>query len=91
MKMTIPPKESDVLTGQKQYAQQIEHPMVCAIVKAVVSLTQKFDIALIAEDVKTATQCQTLQELGCHSIQGFFFSHPQPLAHWLSPHAAQNF
>jgi EAL domain-containing protein (putative c-di-GMP-specific phosphodiesterase class I) len=78
----------DVIKLDKQFAQQIEHPMVYAIVKAAAAFTQEFDIELIAEGVETIEQCQTLQELGCHLVQGFLFSHPQPLAHWLSSSSA---
>jgi EAL domain-containing protein (putative c-di-GMP-specific phosphodiesterase class I) len=74
----------DVIKLDKQFAQQIDHPMVYAIIKAALAFTQEFGLELIAEGVETAEQSQTLQELGCHLVQGFFFSHPQPLAHWLS-------
>jgi EAL domain-containing protein (putative c-di-GMP-specific phosphodiesterase class I) len=78
----------DVIKLDKQFVQQIDHPMVYAIVKAAVAFTQEFGIELIAEGVETAEQCQTLETLNCHLVQGFFFSHPQPLAHWLSPQDA---
>jgi EAL domain-containing protein (putative c-di-GMP-specific phosphodiesterase class I) len=57
--------------------------MVSAIVKAIVALTKEFEIALIAEGVETAVQAQSLQEVGCRLVQGYFFSKPQPIAHWL--------
>ena len=75
----------DVIKLDKQFAQQIEHPMVHAIVKAALNFAKEFDIELIAEGVETAEQCQTLQDLNCQLVQGFYFSHPQPLAHWLKP------
>jgi EAL domain-containing protein (putative c-di-GMP-specific phosphodiesterase class I) len=74
----------DVIKLDKQFAQQIEHPMVFAIVKAAVAFAHEFGIELIAEGVETVTQCQTLQALNCRLVQGYLFSHPQPLAHWLS-------
>jgi EAL domain-containing protein (putative c-di-GMP-specific phosphodiesterase class I) len=73
----------DVIKLDKQFAQQIDHSMVCAIVKATVALTQEFGIGLIAEGVETAKQAQSLQDVGCYLVQGYFFSHPQPIAHWL--------
>ena len=73
----------DVIKLDKQFAQQIDHPVVCAIVKATVALTQEFGIGLIAEGVETAPQAQSLQDVGCHLVQGYFFSHPHPIAHWL--------
>ena len=74
----------DVIKLDKQFAQQIEHPMVSAIVKAAVNFAQEFDLDLIAEGVETAKQCQALQALDCRLVQGFYFSQPQPLAHWLT-------
>ena len=74
----------DVIKLDKQFAQQIAHPMVYAIVKAALAFAQEFGIELIAEGVETAEQCQVLQALNCRLVQGFYFSHPQPLAHWLT-------
>jgi len=73
----------DVIKLDKQFAQQIDHPMVYAIIKAAIAFANEFDIELIAEGVETIEQCQALQELSCHFVQGFFFSHPQPIEHWL--------
>lgn len=75
----------DVIKLDKQFAQQIEHPMVYAIIKAAVAFTQEFGLELIAEGVETAEQCEALKALNCQLVQGFYFSHPQPLAHWLTP------
>ena len=74
----------DVIKLDKQFAQHIAHPMVYAIVKAALAFAKEFGIELVAEGVETAEQCQVLQALDCHVVQGFYFSHPQPLAHWLT-------
>lgn len=74
----------DVVKLDKQFAQQIDHPMVYAIVKAAIGFTHEFNIELIAEGVETLEQVQTLQALGCRAVQGFYFSRPEPLAHWLT-------
>jgi EAL domain-containing protein (putative c-di-GMP-specific phosphodiesterase class I) len=74
----------DVIKLDKQFAQQIDHPMVYAIIKAAVAFAHEFGIELIAEGVETLDQCHALQAIQCHLVQGFYFSHPQPLAHWLS-------
>ncbi|WP_281813238.1 EAL domain-containing protein [Limnohabitans sp. MORI2] len=73
----------DVIKLDKQFAQQMDHPMVHAIVKAAIAFADEFGIELIAEGVETAEQCQALQGLNCRLVQGFYFSQPQPLAHWL--------
>jgi EAL domain-containing protein (putative c-di-GMP-specific phosphodiesterase class I) len=74
----------DVIKLDKQFAQQIDHPMVYAIVKAAIAFGDEFGIELIAEGVETAEQCHTLQGMNCRWVQGFYFSQPQPLAHWLT-------
>lgn len=74
----------DVIKLDKQFAQQIDHPMVYAIIKAAQAFADEFGIELIAEGVETAEQCQALQAIHCRLVQGFFFSQPQPLAYWLS-------
>ena len=78
----------DVIKLDKQFAQQIDHPMVYAIVKAAITFAQEFNLHLIAEGVETAEQVQILEALNCPTVQGFFFSHPEPLAHWLAPDKA---
>ena len=75
----------DVIKLDKQFAQQIEHPMVYAIVKAAIAFAEEFGIELIAEGVETASQRQVLEGLNCRLAQGFYFSQPKPLAHWLKP------
>lgn len=75
----------DVLKLDKQFAQQIEHPMVRAIIRTVATLADEFGIELIAEGVETSKQCETLEELKCNRVQGFYFSNPQPLTYWLNP------
>jgi EAL domain-containing protein (putative c-di-GMP-specific phosphodiesterase class I) len=74
----------DVIKLDKQFAQQMDHPMVYAIVKAAIAFGDEFGIELIAEGVETAEQCHALQGLNCRLVQGFYFSQPQPLAHWLT-------
>jgi len=44
----------DVIKLDKQFAQQIDHPMVYAIVKAALNFAKEFGIELIAEGVETA-------------------------------------
>jgi diguanylate cyclase len=74
----------DVIKLDKQFAQQIDHPMVYAIIKAAIAFADEFGIELIAEGVETTEQCLALQAINCRLVQGFLFSHPQPLSHWLS-------
>ena len=73
----------NALKLDKQFAQQIKHPMVCAIIKATIGLAREFNIDLIVEGVETPEQLNILESLACPIVQGYLFSQPQPLSYWL--------
>jgi EAL domain-containing protein (putative c-di-GMP-specific phosphodiesterase class I) len=74
----------NALKLDKQFAQQIKHPMVRAIIKATINLAKEFNIDLIVEGVETPEQVKILEDLACPIVQGYLFSQPQPLAYWLN-------
>lgn len=74
----------DVIKLDKQFVQQLNQPIVSAIVKAMVQLAQQFNKTLIAESVETLAQIQALKNLGCSLAQGFYYYEPQPLSNWLT-------
>jgi diguanylate cyclase (GGDEF)-like protein len=47
-----------------------------AVVHAIVSLTHKLDIALVAEGIETLEQAKLLRSMGCDFAQGYYFSRP---------------
>ena len=49
-----------------------------AIVAAIVSLGHTLGLELVAEGVETLRQACLLRELGCETLQGYFFSRPVP-------------
>ncbi|MGX4658490.1 putative bifunctional diguanylate cyclase/phosphodiesterase [Micromonospora sp. SCSIO 07396] len=49
-----------------------------AIVNAVVSLSQQFGLAVVAEGVESELTLELLQDIGCEIGQGFLFSRPLP-------------
>jgi diguanylate cyclase (GGDEF)-like protein len=57
-----------------------QKPEARAIVRAIISLASALNICVVAEGVETAEQLQIVQAEGCHEVQGFFFSRPQPAA-----------
>ncbi len=50
-----------------------------SVMSFVISLAKWMNLKVIAEGVETEEQVNLLKILGCHSVQGFFFSKPLPL------------
>ncbi len=57
----------------------IEKPEESAIIQAILLLGQGFKLNIVAEGVETEAQARRLVELGCHEMQGHWFS--RPLSH----------
>ncbi|MFG0264849.1 MAG: EAL domain-containing protein [Rhodopirellula sp. JB055] len=53
-----------------------------ALIRSILALANSLELNVVAEGVETQAQLRRLQDLGCHFVQGFFFSHP------LKPEAA---
>lgn len=49
-----------------------------AIVKSIVALANSLNLELIAEGVETKEQLDFLVSIGCHNIQGYYYSKPLP-------------
>ncbi len=47
-----------------------------AITNAIIAMANTMDLKVIAEGVETSEQVSFLQQHGCHSAQGFFYSKP---------------
>ncbi len=77
-------------------ALKIDRSFVCMLgkgskhvgmVSAIVAIARSFGMDVIAEGVETQEQLEQLQELGCHNIQGYYFSRPLPVegvTEWLA-------
>jgi diguanylate cyclase (GGDEF)-like protein/PAS domain S-box-containing protein len=50
-----------------------------AIAQTILSLSRAMGLLVIAEGVETEEQREFLGRLGCHSFQGYLFSHPLPV------------
>ncbi|WP_350333101.1 putative bifunctional diguanylate cyclase/phosphodiesterase [Coralliovum pocilloporae] len=55
-----------------------------AITSAAVRLGHALCLPVVAEGVETLDQCQSLHEIGCDELQGYFFTMPLP-AHQIEP------
>jgi len=49
-----------------------------AIVKGIIELAQTFKRHTVAEGVETKAECETLLEIGCDTIQGYYIAKPMP-------------
>ncbi len=57
----------------------LKDPISGAVAQAIISFGKAMGLSVIAEGVETEAQRAFLATLGCHSFQGFLFSHPLPL------------
>lgn len=49
-----------------------------AITQAIIAISSKLGLAVIAEGVETQAQYEFLRANGCNQVQGFYFSRPRP-------------
>lgn len=56
------------------------NPANAAIARAILGMAQSLNMSVIAEGIETQGQLDFLRQLGCHEIQGYFFSRPLPAA-----------
>jgi EAL domain-containing protein (putative c-di-GMP-specific phosphodiesterase class I) len=54
------------------------NPGDAAIIKAIVGLSQGFELNLTAEGIETVEQAEALCDLGCEEGQGYLFGRPMP-------------
>lgn len=57
-----------------------------AVVKSVIELCETLSIQVVAEGVETEEELTLINDLGCHSIQGFVYAKPKPMSsadYWL--------
>lgn len=63
----------------KCFLEDIEQESIeAAIINAVINISEKMKIDVVAEGVETFEQLNVLKSMGCHIIQGYLFSKPLP-------------
>ncbi|WP_018880626.1 bifunctional diguanylate cyclase/phosphodiesterase [Thioalkalivibrio sp. ALE30] len=72
---------ADTLKIDRSFVKDLDHGEEHAqIVRAIVLMARTLGLDVIAEGVETERQAQILQDLDCHTAQGYFYSHPVPFA-----------
>lgn len=67
----------DTIKIDKTFIHDIAHNCIdIAILEAIISMAQKLNIDVIAEGIEDSEQISILSNMGCHIIQGFYFSIP---------------
>lgn len=59
---------------------QIHKPYMTIMLKNLIQLMHELELSVIAEGVETIEDVETLRELGCDMVQGYYFSRPIPEA-----------
>lgn len=72
--------KSDFLKIDKSFIDAItEQKSHRVLIQTLISMAAKLDMSVIAEGVEHLAQLELLKELGCHYIQGFYFSPARPI------------
>ena len=67
----------DTIKIDKTFIDDVENdPSAVAIIRAIIFLANQLKIDVIAEGVETKSQLLVLRGLGCHFIQGYYYSKP---------------
>ena len=67
----------DTIKIDKSFIKEIEHaPVDIAIIRAILDMAEQLNIDVIAEGVESKAQLDILNRLGCHIVQGFYYSKP---------------
>jgi len=69
----------DILKIDKSFVQKTENDSrALALTKAIIGIAYSLDLEVIAEGVETKQQLKILKDLGCHYMQGFYYSPAVP-------------
>ena len=69
----------DVIKIDRSFVAKLHtHPKTMAIAEAIIRLGHALNLQVVAEGVENATQLQTLLDLGCDFVQGYFLGRPVP-------------
>jgi EAL domain-containing protein (putative c-di-GMP-specific phosphodiesterase class I) len=70
----------DELKIDKSFIDQLRNnDKIIVLLQSIIYIAKKYDLVLIAEGVETQEQRDKLVELGCHNMQGYYYSKPEPI------------
>ena len=58
------------------FIDEIANPKTQTLLEGIIKTAHESDIEVIAEGVETKLQYNIIRELGCDTIQGYYFSRP---------------
>lgn len=58
--------------------QSLESTRDSKLMHSIILLAQSIDLHIVAEGVETKEQLDMLEKMNCHTVQGFYFTHPLP-------------
>lgn len=70
----------DTLKLDRLFIKDIETKTKRSIIKAIILMAESLNLDVIAEGVESQEHVDTLTELGCYLIQGYFYSKPMKVA-----------
>ena len=66
----------DSIKIEKMFIDEIASPKTQALIEGIVKTAHESDIQVITEGVETKLQFDIIKELGCDTVQGYYFSRP---------------
>lgn len=63
----------------RSFINSIHDDGMYAVVDSIIDLASKLNMHAVAEGIETCDQYLTLQKMGCHTGQGFYFHKPMPI------------
>lgn len=69
----------NIIKIDQSFTQSIDKDRTKAIVQSIISLGHNLDMTILAEGVEELYQVNSLKEMDCHMLQGYYFSKPLTL------------
>lgn len=66
----------DTLKLDRLFTNDLEKPSKRAIINAIILMTENLGLDVIAEGVENQEHVELLTQLGCHTMQGYFYGRP---------------